>query len=61
MQVIAQPYYKRKKRKDNDGCKLAHVNTLSVICVKAVKPTNLDGGEYGRHIVRGAPAVLKDV
>lgn len=25
------------------------------------KMTHLDGGEYGRHVVRGAPAVLKDV
>lgn len=38
---------------------MAHVN--GVFCVKAVEPTNLDGGEYGRHIVCGAPAVLKDV
>lgn len=37
------------------------MKTLRVISVKAVEPTHLDGGEYGRHIVRGAPAVLKDV
>lgn len=34
---------------------------LMLLCLKAVKSTNLDGGKYGRHIICGAPAILKDV